>query len=221
MEASPHENGVTEILVRMTKGVMKSFMEAIGTTVLHLNELYTVCKEVSSLCNERPIGLKPNLQCDPAFLSPNSLLLGRCSDRVNSGPFQKKIDYDVDPDSDRTRFLLVQKITNQFWKVWTKLFFPTLLRRPKWHYEKRNLCVDDVCVLKDSNALRGEWRLCRVKKTLPDDDGRVRNVVVTVPPPSLSLLKGDQYPKKLSMIDLDRHVRNLIVIVPSPSSSIE
>ena len=45
--------------------------------------------------------------------------------------------------------------------------------------------------------------------------------MVTVPPPSLSLLKGDQYPKKLSMIDLDRHVRNLIVIAPSPSSSIE
>ena len=218
--ASPHQNGVTEILVKMTKGVMKSFMEAIGTSVLHLNELYTVCKEVASLCNERPIGLKPNLQSDPAFLSPNSLLLGRCSDRVSSGPFQKKIDYDIDPDSDKTRFLLVQKITNQFWKVWTKLFFPTLLRRPKWHYEKRNLCVGDVCVLKDSNALRGEWRLCRVKETLPDDDGKVRNVVVTVPPPSLSLLKGAQYPKKVSMIDLDRHVKNLIVIVPSPSSII-
>ena len=41
-------------------------------------------------------------------------------------------------------------------------------------------------------------------------------MVVTVPPPSLSLLKGAQYPKKLSMIDLDRHVKNLIVIVPRP-----
>ena len=75
-------------------------------------------------------------------------------------------------------------------------------------------------LLKDSNALRGEWRLCRVKKTYPDEKGRVRNVVVTVPPPSLSLLKGAQYPKKLSMIDLDRHVENLIVIVPSPDSLI-
>ena len=45
-------------------------------------------------------------------------------------------------------------------------------------------------------------------------------MVVTVLPPSLSLLKGAQYPKKLSMIDLDRHVKNLIVIVPGPSSNI-
>ena len=49
---------------------------------------------------------------------------------------------------------------------------------------------------------------------------QVRNVVVTVLPPSLSLLKGAQYPIKLSMIDLDRHVKNLIVIVPGPSSNI-
>ena len=62
--------------------------------------------------------------------------------------------------------------------------------------------------------------LCRVKETFPDEEGRVRNVVVTVPPPSLSLLKGAQYPKKLSMIDLDRHVENLIVIVPSHDSLI-
>ena len=209
MAAAPHQNGVTEILVKMVKGVMGSMMEAIGTTVLSLNELFTVCKEVQSLCNERPIGLKPNSQTDPAFLSPNSLLLGRCSDRINSGPFQKKEDYDKDPDSDRTRYLLVQSITDQFWRVWTKVYFPTLLRRPKWHYEQRNMRVGDVCLLQDSNAMRGEWRMCKVKEVMPDSDGKVRNVVVTVPPPSLRLMKGDQYPAKLSMNSLNRHVSSL------------
>ncbi len=214
MAAAPHQNGVTEILVRMVKGVMGSMMEAIGTTVLSLNELFTVCKEVQSLCNERPIGLKPNSQTDPAFLSPNSLLLGRCSDRINSGPFQRKENHDKDPDSDRTRYLLVQSITDQFWKVWTKLYFPTLLRRPKWHHEQRNMRVGDVCLLQDSNTVRGEWRMCKVKEVMPDSDGKVRNVVVTVPPPSLRLMKGTKYPTKLSMNDLDRHVSSLIVIAP-------
>ena len=214
MAASPHQNGVTEILVKMVKGVMRSMMSAIGTTVLNLNELFTLCKEVQSLCNERPIGIKPNSQTDPAFLSPNSLLMGRCSDRVNSGPFQSKEDYDLDPNSDRTRYLLVQKITDQFWKVWTKLYFPTLLRRPKWHHEQRNMMVGDVCLLQDSNAIRGEWRMCKVKKVMPDSDGKVRNVVVTVPPPSLKLMKGTKYPAKLNMNDLDRHVGSLIVIAP-------
>ena len=182
---------------------------------MNLNELFTLGKEVANLVNERPIGLKPTSQSDPAFLSPNSLLLGRCSDRVNSGPFQEKADFDIDPHTDRNRFLLVQKITQQFWRVWTNKYFPTLLRRPKWHHEKRNVGVGDICLLKDSNAVRGEWRLCRIKKTMPDSDKRVRNVVVTVPPPSLKLTKGEYYPKKVVMNDLERHVSNLIVIATS------
>ena len=114
MAASPHQNGVTEILVKMAKGVMSSMMDALGTHVLNLNELFTVMKEVATLVNERPIGLKPNSQTDPAYLSPNSLLLGRSCDRTNAGPFQSKMDFDQDPNSDRTRYLLVQAITNQF-----------------------------------------------------------------------------------------------------------
>ena len=38
--------------------------------------------------------------------------------------------------------------------------------------------------------------------------------VVTVPPPSLKLMKGTKYPAKLNMNDLDRHVGSLIVIAP-------
>ena len=74
--------------------------------------------------------------------------------------------------------------------------------------------VGDVCLLQDSNTVRGEWRMCKVKEVMPDSDGKVRNVVVTVPPPSLRLMKGTKYPTKLSMNDLDRHVSSLIVIAP-------
>ena len=207
MAASPHQNGVTEVIVKMVKGIIDSLTQAIRTTVLHLNELFTLMKEVASLANERPIGLKPNLQTDPQFLSPNSLLLGRCSDRMNAGPFQNKSDYENDPDSDRTRYLLIQKITNQFWTTWQKVYFPTLLTRQKWHHEERNLCVGDVCMMKDFNSLRGEWKICRVGKVFPDVHGKVRNVMVYVPPPSLSASRT--YPKKVVMNELRRHVSNL------------
>ena len=211
----------TEILIKIVKGAMNSMMEAIGTHILNLNELFTLAKEVANLVNERPIGLKPNLQTDPAYLSPNSLLLGRSCDRASAGPFQSKLDYTMDPNTDRTRYLLVQAITNQFWKKWTTTFFPTLLRRAKWHHKERNLCVGDVCVLRDSNALRGEWRLCRVKKVFPDDDKRVRNVSVTVPPPSLAHFKGLDYPENIVMNELKRHIGNLIVIAASDHNEIE
>ena len=52
-------------------------------------------------------------------------------------------------------------------------------------------------------------------KTMPDEDKKVRNVEVTVPPPALCLLKGLKYPKHLAMNNLKRHVSILIVLVPS------
>ena len=213
MPSSQHQNGAVEIMIKVVKGIMKSLMEAIGTTVLFLNEVFTLFKEVANLANERPIGLKPNKATDPEFLSPNSLLLGRCSDRINSGPFQSKKMFDDDPHSDKTRYLLVQKIVSQFWKVWMKTYFPTLIRRQKWHFTKRNLKIGDVCVLKDPNAMRGEWRLCRVVDVFPDESNTVRNVEIIVAPPSLHDATKP-YKKGVAMIKLKRHVNNLVVIVP-------
>ena len=212
MASSQHQNGSAEVMIKLCKGVMKALMVAIGTNILFLNELLTLLRETSNLVNERPIGLKPNENTDPQFLSPNSLLLGRCSDRISSGPFQSKTSFDQDPNSDRTRFLMVQKITNQFWTNWTKLFFPTLLRRQKWHHSVRNVRKGDVCVIKDQNAMRGEWRMARVIETYPDEHGVVRNVKLISPPPGLD---GSRDYRSPAMSELERHVGNLVVIVPN------
>ena len=156
MAASQHQNGGAESLIKLVKGVMKALVHTLSDTMLTLNELNTLLAECSNLVNERPIGQKPNSQTDPEFLSPNSLLLGRCLDRINSGPFQEKNLFDKRPKSAKTRFLLVQRITDGFWRNWQKLFFPTLLIQQKWHHQRRNLQVGDICLLQDSNHLRGK-----------------------------------------------------------------
>ena len=69
--------------------------------------------------------------------------------------------------------------------------------------------VGDVCILKESNAFRGEWRLCKVSKVFPDRRGNVRNVQVEVKPKQGG--KGSYVPTK--PIYLDRHVSNLVVVV--------
>ena len=211
MPSSQHQNGAAEILIKMVKGVMKSFMKSMGDTKLSLNELNTMMAEISNLVNERPIGVKPNSRTDPEYLSPNSLLLGRCSDRISSGPFQSEELFTDNPDKVQTRFLLVQAVTTQFWKVWLKLYFPTLLIRQKWHSEKRNMKVGDVCLLKDAEAFRAEWRLARVTTTFPDRRGKVRNVEVRVVPSRDSSRKY----KPVQPNYLKRHVSNLIVLVPA------
>ena len=70
--------------------------------------------------------------------------------------------------------------------------------------------VGDICLLKDPDAFRAEWRLAKVTATFPDKHENVRNVEVKVVP---SLDKSRDYqPVKPNY--LKRHVSNLIVIVP-------
>ena len=44
--------------------------------------------------------------------------------------------------------------------------------------ERRNVRVDDVVIVQDSNAVRGKWTIARV---YPGRDGRVRNVKLRMP----------------------------------------
>ena len=207
---SQHQNGVTESIVKMVKGVQKSMLRVIGDTKLSLNETFTLMAEICNLLNERPIGLMPTNKSCSDYISPNSLLLGRSTGRIMSGPFQSLENHSDDPKQFQSRFVLVQSIVDQFWKVWMKWYFPTLMLRQKWHIDRRNVSAGDVCVLKDANAYRGEWRMCKVTRVFPDNKGKVRNVEVMVKPRQGG--SGPYTPSK--PIYLTRHVCNLIVIVP-------
>ena len=209
MAAAQHQNGAAESMIKFSKGVMKALIKSYGESKLTLNELNTLLAETANLVNERPIGVKPNSQTDSEYLSPNSLLLGRNSSRISSGPFQCKDLYDQKSGATQSRFLLVQRICDQFWKVWMRLYFPTLLWQQKWHHIKRNLRIGDICVLGDSGVFRGEWRLCRVTDTYQDRKGVVRNVEVTVAP----RCEGSNTYQPQVLRRLRRHVSMLIVIV--------
>ena len=211
MPDSQHQNGASEILVKLVKGVKLSLLRVLGSKVLSLNETFTVLMEVANLVNERPIGIKPGEQSAVDYLSPNSLLLGRSSDRICSGPFSPDGVLVEDPEAVKTRFLLVQAMITQFWNTWVKLYFPTLLVRSKWHVDKRNVEVNDICMLRESNMVRGDWRLCEVAKVFPDARGQVRNVAVMVKAKQGS---SSTYVPTLP-IEVKRHVSNLILLVPA------
>ena len=70
--------------------------------------------------------------------------------------------------------------------------------------------MGDICLLKDSNVFRGEWRLCEVTKAMKDVRDKVRNVQVMVKPKQSG--SGPYIGTK--PIYLNRHVNNLIVLVP-------
>ena len=127
--------------------------------------------EAANLVNQSPIGRIPNDPDDGSYICPNDILLGRATPAVPQGPFKET-------RNPRHRVEFVQKIVDSFWKRWSRDVFPQLVPRKKWRAEKRNVRVDDIVVLADSNPVRGKWSIGRVTEVSPGTDGRVRNVKV-------------------------------------------
>ena len=165
---APWYNGCVEALV---KSVKKALKVAVGSQVLSFPELQCVLFEVSNVVNERPIGVFNRNIDDGKYLCPNNLLLGRCSSRVPSGPFN------VD-SSPRRRFFFLQSLIDAFWKIWIRDYFPCLTVRQKWHIERRNVRIGDVVLIRDLNTVRGSWQLGQISKVYPSDDNMVRQVDV-------------------------------------------
>ena len=90
MASSQLQNGAGESLIEFTKGVMNFFPRSYGESKLTLNELNTLLWETANVVNERPISMNPTSQTDTKYLSSNSLLLGRHSSQICSGPFNRK-----------------------------------------------------------------------------------------------------------------------------------
>ena len=125
--------------------------------------------EVSNVVNERPIGVRNNEIEDGGYLCPNNLILGRASVRVPSGPFDEN-------SSVRKRCRFIQKLVNGFWKIWIRDYFPSLYVRQKWHIQKRQVKVGDIVLIKDTNAVRGNWQLGQIDKLHYGNDNVCRKV---------------------------------------------
>ena len=113
----------------------------------------------------------PNDPDDGSYLCSNDMLLGRASSRISQGPFKET-------NNPRHRVEFVQKIVDSFWKRWTRDTFPSLVSRKKWDAQKRNVRVDDVVNVADTNAVRGNWCIGRGVQVYPGKDGHIRNVKV-------------------------------------------
>lgn len=206
---APWQNGTSEALI---KSVKRAITLAIGDGTLTFSELQTVCFEAANLVNERPIGRHPTLPDDGSYLCPNDLLLGRATSRIPSGPFERT-------DNPRHRYEFIQGIIDNFWRRWTRDFFPSLIIRQKWHTATRNLRVGDVVLIQDSNQIRGQWKLGKVSEVFPGDDGRVRKVHVIYKNPRLGEPSNKYFGKDYTTIE--RSTNRLVLLVPVDDKNTE
>ena len=168
-----HMGGVWERIIRSVRKILGGLL---NQQLLTDEALMTFMTEVEAILNARPLTQLNTDPNDDEPLTPNHLLLLRKSPAMPPGIFSK------DECFVRRRWRQVQYLADQFWKRWVKEYLPLLQQRQKWTKPKRNFQQDDLVLVVDDSAHRGQWPLGRIVATYPDKLGRVRQVDVRVGP---------------------------------------
>lgn len=167
--SGPHFGGIFESGIKSTKYHLKRI---IGSQVLTFEELYTILTKIEAMLNSRPL---VELSSDPDevdALTAGHFLIGRplisLPEPVHS-----------ENETLRTRWQLLQRLSQIFWRTWQRDYLHTLQQRLKWfkhgnHQPKLN----DLVTIYEPNLPANEWRLGRVVQLHPGKDNITRVVTV-------------------------------------------
>ena len=166
---APNFGGVWEAGIKSMKHHLR---RVLGNAVLNYVEMLTMLTQVEACLNSRSLTALSSDPNDLSPLTPGHFLIGR--------PLKilPQLDYEFDKISHLTRWHLMHKMLQHFWKRWSREFLTRLQQRPKWWKQHHNLKAGDLVLIKEDNQPPQNWRLGRVLTTHPGTDNLVRAATV-------------------------------------------
>ncbi|KAI5748201.1 hypothetical protein M8J77_022994 [Diaphorina citri] len=166
---SPHMGGIWEGNIRMVK---QHLLKVIGSQILTFEEMYTVLTQVEALLNSRPL-------C-PLSADPNDVQVLTPAHFIHANPLQElpAVSTLSTPENRLTRFQLLDKLVQTYWKRWSAEYLNNLQLRVKWNTPQNPIRVGQVVVVKSDLTPPLHWPLGLVTSVSPGRDGVVRVVQV-------------------------------------------
>lgn len=144
----------------------------MGNALLTFEELCTVLTQVEAILNSRPMYPLSSDPNDLEPLTPAHFLVGRPLIAVPEPEVQ---DIQI---SRLSRYQLIQQLHQHFWSRWRNEYLLELQQRTKWRSNRSNLKEGILVLLKEDRAPPLQWRLGRVVKVHPGNDGIPRVATV-------------------------------------------
>lgn len=160
---APHFGGLWEAGIKSVKQHLK---RVLGDTTLTFEEISTLLSQIEACLNSRPLCPTTSDPSDIKALTPGHFLIG---DALLAPPESSAHTLNIN-----TRWQLVQKLKNDFWKRWQKEYITRLQNRPKWSKISSNIEINDLVIIMEDNMPPSRWALGRVLQTHPGTDGLVR-----------------------------------------------
>ncbi len=173
--ASPNFGGLWEAAVKSAKAHLK---KVVGKALLTFEELATLCCDIESMMNSRPLAPISDDPKDLGALTPFMLLTGAQSASMPTLVHKTLPSTNLEGASPKARWLHLRHLSADFWKRWGKEYLTTLQQRPKHARETPNLEVNDLVLVTDERLAPLHWPLGRITHVFPGNDGQVRTVNV-------------------------------------------
>lgn len=184
--SAPHQGGLWEAAVKRMKLHLKKIM---GAEKYSYEALSTLLADIEACLNSRPICAMSDDPNDMIALTPSHFLIGE--------PLKLPLPerHDEPPKMAVGFYKQLQAITNSFWKVWSEDYLSTLMERPKWKLEQKNLRAGNLVLIKNENLAPTYWPMGRVISVKKGADGCVREAKI-----------------KVGSVNLDRPIQKLVVL---------
>lgn len=115
----------------------------VGDRPLVLEEFSTVLARIEAVLNSRPLGpISSNPSDGFDYLTPGHFLVG--APLVLSRSEEDKLKDTINFNS---RWQLITRCVQDFWKRWSREYIHTLMQRPKWDQRTSNLSPGTMILL--------------------------------------------------------------------------
>ncbi|GFU13298.1 pro-Pol polyprotein [Trichonephila clavipes] len=164
---SPNHGGLWEAGVKAFKFHLK---RVVGNAHLTLEEFITILCEIEAVLNSRPLTPLTSNFDDFETLTPGHFLVGR--------PLTSIVEPQITNinENQLSRWERVKKITQHIYKLWKRDYLNNLQERHKWKFNKNNVSVGTLVLIKDENLPSTKWSTGRITEIFPGTDGKVRVV---------------------------------------------
>ncbi|XP_058456575.1 uncharacterized protein LOC131433973 [Malaya genurostris] len=166
---APHQGGLWEANVKCMK---THLYKVLNESYLSYEEMNTLLIQVEAILNSRPLVQLTDDPVDYEALSPGHFLIGRELTAV-AEPIYEHLK-----ESSLSRYQMVQKRKQCFWRRWSNEYLTSLQRRSKWYKNPTLLRKGLLVILKEDNMPSQTWRMGRIVETFPGKDGITRVVEV-------------------------------------------
>ena len=139
---------------------------------MNYEEITTVLTQIEAVLNSRPLYQSSDDPNEEAPLTPGHLLIG--------GPLNSPPDPPLNhlKENHLSRWQLVQKMGQHFWKRWAAEYLSTLQSKTKWLQAKNPVSVNDLVIIKEASETPFQWKIGRIIQVHPGKDGRNRIVEI-------------------------------------------